>query len=281
MAAFAWRDTLEKSPPFEDVALQVTWSGYQDGDAQEAQSSLACLVQRLGRAPGEIVSRPDPLYEGIFDSWEGVYTGMLPGYTLAGMTDTGHPQAADAFAAVRKSLDTSGNLQEYMLFDDHSGLSAGYDPVGGLGDYTAKFRPWEGGIVAEAALRYLVGFRPDAAARTVSLRPHLPAGWPRMAFSGLRAGDERFDMALERTGIGTANVSVARRSGSPDAEAWHVVLRWDAPSGAPVLAVDGTAVPEVDVQRFATRFSTVSVRGPAVDLPPGGLVTFAVAAEGL
>ena len=156
-SAFVWRSTLEKAPPFEDVALQEIWSGYKDGDDAGAQQALDCLVTRLGRAPGEIVSPLGETWQGaLLNAWEGVYTGMLPGYVLAVLNDAGHPQAPDAFAAVRKSLDTSGNLQEYMIFDDHSGFSVAYDPVGGLGDYTAKFRPWEGGIVAEAVMRHLL-----------------------------------------------------------------------------------------------------------------------------
>lgn len=276
VAAFAYRDTLQMSLPFEDVALQVTWSGWKDGDDPFAQTSLDCLVKRLGRAPGEIVSRFDPIYEGLFDAWEGVYTGMLPGYALAAMTDTVHPQAADAFAAVRKSLDTSGNLQEYMIFDDHSGLSVAYDPVGGLGDYTTKFRPWEGGIVAEAVLRYLVGFQPDATLRTVSLRPHLPAGWPRMAFSGLRAGPGRFDLTVERSGAGEARVTIAPSEGAPDPTGWRVDLRWDAPSGEPTFV----GIEEAGLQRWTTAFGTVSARTPLLDLTPAG-VTFVVKADGL
>jgi hypothetical protein len=280
MAAFAWMDTLQMSLPFEDVALQVTWSGWKDGDDPLAQSSLDCLVKQLGRAPGEIVSRPDPLYAGTF-AWEGVYTGMLPGYTLAAMTDAGHPQAAAAFAAVRTNLDTSGNLVEYMIYDDHSGLSVAYDPVGALGDYTTKFRPWEGGIVAEAALRYLVGFRPDATTREITLRPHLPAGWPRMAFRGLRAGGERFDLFVERGVGGEAVVQVTRRAGSADLAAWHLALRWDAPSGAPDFEVDGVPVATAAVQRWTSLFQTTSAQSPAIDLAPGATVAIRVRAQGL
>lgn len=281
VAAFLDRETLAPSPPFEDVALQVLWSGWKDGDDAFAAQSLKCLGDRLRRAPGEWVSRPDPLYEGFLGAWEGVYTGMLPGYLLADLADAGHPEAEAAFHAVRLSLDTSGNLQEDHVFDDHAGLSVAYDPTGVLGDYTAKFRPWEGGIVAEAVLRYLLGASPDATARTLALRPHLPAGWPRMAFRGVRAGDDRFDVEVVRgVAAGEVTVTVTRAGAGGAAKAaegsWNVSLRWDAPGGQPAFTGQGVAVPESGVQRWSTAFGTVSARPPSVLLAPGGSVTWTV-----
>ena len=190
-------------------------------------------------------------------------------------------KAAAAFAAVRTDLDTSGNLVEYMIYDDHSGLSIAYDPIGALGDYTTKFRPWEGGIVAEAVLRYLVGFRPDATSQGITLRPHLPAGWPRMAFRGLRAGGERFDLVVERSVAGEAVVQVTRRAGSADVTAWRLAMRWDAPSGAPEFAVDGVPVATDAVQRWTSLFQTTSAQTPAIDLAPGATVAIRVRAQGL
>jgi hypothetical protein len=280
VAAFVDKATLAASAPFEDVALQVLWSGWKDGDDDFAAGSLQCLGDRLRRAPGEWVSRPAQDYEGMFGAWEGVYTGMLPGYLLASLAEAGHSEGEAAFQAVRKSLDTSGNLQEYMIFDDHSGLSVAYDPAGALGDYTAKFRPWEGGIVAEAVVRWLLGARPDATARTLELRPHLPAGWPRMAFRQVRAGGESFDVQVARDGAdGPVTVTVTRGVGGALAD-WSVALRWDAPSGAPGFAAGGVAVPDGDVQRWATRFGTVSARAPAVSLSPGATVTWTVGPGG-
>lgn len=226
ISPFVHRDTLEPSPaPFEDVALQVTWSGWKDGDDPLSRSSLDCLIARLGRAPGVIASRIHESYADfpLLGGASGIYTGMLPGYTLAGLTDAGHPDMEAAFEAVRRSLDTSGNVNEMHVLDDGAALSILYDRSGAMGDYTARFRPWEGGIVLDAVLRYLVGFRPDVAARTLSFRPHLPEGWPRMAWRGLRAGPDRLDLEVEVLATGT-RISV-RSKGS---EAWTVNVRWDA-----------------------------------------------------
>lgn len=272
LASLIDRASGDVFPPFEDVSLQVTWSGWKDGDDPVASANVACLVDRLAREPGVLQSDLHPDYFGIFDGGdEGVYTGMLPGYTLAALTDVGHPDAEAALHAVRQSLDTSGNLHEYLLFQKRNGLSLIYDPVGTIGDYTAKFRPWEGGIVADAVFRYLVGLRPDATTNTLDFRPHLPAGWDRTAFSNLRVGAGRYDLAVERDGEAVV-VTVTSRA-SADAT---VSVRWDAGDGNPPgFAIDGAPVDEGEITRFA-HFGQASARTPPIVLAAGGAVVVRV-----
>jgi hypothetical protein len=269
------RDTMKAWPaPFEDVALQVAWAGWRDGDDPEVQKSLQCLMDRLGVFPGVVQSPLDPAYQDfpLLDANQGVYTGMLPGYVLAALADAGHPEAADAFRAVEHSLDTSGNLQEYLVFDDHSGLSIVYDPGGGIGDYTAKFRPWEGGIVADAVFRYLTGFRPDAAARTISLRPHLPKGWAHFEARGLRVGEDRFDMRVSGSSPKESRIEILSRA-SLD---YRVRFRWDYAS-AETSEVSATGTPD-PVLPLATweHYGTPSFETRDVTVPAGGEVKFVV-----
>lgn len=268
LASFIDRQTMAVFGPWEDVSLQVTWSGWKDGDDPVAEANMACLVERLGREPGVLQSPLHPDLIGVFEGGdEGVYTGMLPGYTLAALTDVGHPDAGAALDAVRRSLDTSGNLHEYMLFEDRKGLSLVYDPVGTVGDYTAKFRPWEGGIVAEAVLRYLIGLRPDAVASTLDFRPHLPDGWDRMAFSNLRVGQGRYDLEVVRDGVAVV-VTVTSRAAT-DAV---LTVRWDAGGPTPSrFEVDGEPVDGGYIARFM-HFGQASDRTPAIVLPAGGAV---------
>ncbi len=268
LASFIDQPTMDVYPPFEDVSLQVTWSGWKNGDDPIAVANVACLVDRLSREPGVLQSDLHPDYLDMFDGYdEGIYTGMLPGYTLAALTDVGHPDAGAALQAVRQSLDTSGNLQEYMLFQERKGLSLIYDQVGTVGDYTAKFRPWEGGIVADAVFRYLVGLRPDAVTNTLDFRPHLPAGWDRMAFANLRVGAGRYDLVVERD-KGAVVVTIASRAPT-DAT---VTVRWDAFDGFPPgFAVNGAPVDEVDITRFS-HFGQASARTPAITLAAGGSI---------
>ncbi len=274
VSALLSMETLEPWPaPFEDVALQIVWSGARDGDDPLARSTLAALIERVRVAPGILQSPLHERYHGvpILPGNGGVYTGMLPGYTLYALAALGHPEAAQAFDAVRLSLDTSGNIQEYLVFDDHSGFSAIYDPTGEVGDYTAKFRPWEGGIVLESLLVYLAGFAPDAAARRLALRPHLPNDWPGMTFRDLRAGNARFDLTLRRTGPADYDVTLTTSAAEP----WDVVLRVDARE-PPTLAVQGA--PAIDPVSLTRRehFGLVSAETPPVALAPGGTLVFSV-----
>jgi hypothetical protein len=47
---------------------------------------------------------------------------------------------------------------------------------------------------------YLTGFEPDAPNGTIKLAPRLPNLWPQMKWTGLRVGDQRFDLLVEDKG---------------------------------------------------------------------------------
>jgi hypothetical protein len=278
LSALIDRETLVTWPaPFEDASLTPTWAGWLPGDDPRAVANVTCLIERLGREPGVLQSPPDPLYVNfpLLPSGEGLFTGMKPGYTLAALTDVGHPDAEAAFNALRHSLDAGGNVQEYLLFStapdaDFSGLSLFYNEQGlEPSDYTAKFRPWEGGIDADAAFAYLTGWQPDVPARRLALRPHLPNGWAHAGYSGLRAGEQRFDLRLERPAPDRVRVVVRALAGD---EAYTVALRWDAARPVDVLAGEPWpegAPPLESAPTVVTRFGQVSTIVPDLVLPPG------------
>jgi len=273
VSALVERETMETWPaPYEDSALKLTWAGWKDGDDPLAQTATACLVDRIGIAPGILQSplHPDCQDLEILPEGKGMYTGMKPGYTLSALADTGHSEALDAFNAVQLSVSTSGNLTEYRVEYDHSGLSLTYDPVGELGDYTAKFRPWETGIVVDAVMQYLLGWRPDAPEKALSLRPHLPNGWPRMAFSNLRARDARFDVEVRRVHEREWEVTVTSHAGDD----WTVDLRWDAP-GPSELWVGGAVLPAGEIQQFE-HFGQASTLSSPQTLSAGKVLVFRV-----
>ncbi len=234
-----------RSAPFEDASLQVTWSGWKDGDDGYAQKAFECLYGYAKTVDGEICSELDERHMWVFrNATEGVYTGMLPGYTLHSMTVLGHPHASDAFNMVRESLSSTGDIQEYMILDDHSGLTIMYNADGIVepSDYTAKYRPWEGGIVLDAVMQYLFGFEPDANTHAMELRPHLPNNWPTMSANRLRAGDDRFDLTVTATKTGHQVKIVPVKINS---EPWTVSLRWDLVGGRQLVRAVNNGV-EVD-----------------------------------
>ncbi|MBW2529091.1 MAG: hypothetical protein JRI23_33245 [Deltaproteobacteria bacterium] len=124
-------------------------------------------------------------------------------------------------------------------------------------------------VSAAALLEYLLGFVPDAPTDSFELRPHLPTGWPKMAFRGLRVGEDRFDVEVERLERGHA-VRVRSMASRP----YRVVLRWDAPLGAPLaVVVDGEQVSEDDLAHFE-HFEQQSVRTAPELLRAGGTLSF-------
>ncbi|MEZ4269571.1 MAG: hypothetical protein R3F39_24700 [Myxococcota bacterium] len=272
IAALVVRETGETYPaPFEDVSLKLTWAGAFDPDSAFARDAMNCLIAKVGTTPGRFQS---PMHDNHLDfplvpDATGVYTGMMPGYALAALTDVGHPDAESSFTALSEVLGSSGNLQEYQLAPDDSGLSLLYDPSGALGDYTAKFRPWEGGIVAAAAMDYLVGFDPDAGARTLTLRPHLPSHWPELAVTGLRAGAARFDVRVSRTAAGWT-VTASHDA----AEAWDIRVRWDSAAAVAMASGEGQAVAVTRTEAFGQHSAT----SPAISVPAGGTLTLHIEA---
>jgi hypothetical protein len=165
---------------------------------------------------------------------------MLPGYTLSALTEIGHADAHAALVAAIAALDASGNAQEYQIADDNSGLSLIYDATGETGDYTAKYRPWEGGIVAAAVIDHLTGFVADALEGSVSLRPHLPDSMRFSRWTGLRVGDSRFDLAIERSEEG--DLRVASTATFDDELRW--LVRVDGVSSERIRAPSGATLDE-------------------------------------
>ena len=264
LSAFIERDTMEPWPaPFEDEALKVTWAGWLEPDDSFAADSIQCLLDRVGVAPGIVQSPLNEIYAGIsvLGADEGVYTGMLPGYTLSALTDIGHPEAEAAFHAMRLSMGTSGNFQEYIVYDDHNGFTVVYDATGIAQDYTTKYRPWEGGINLAAALQYLVGFEADAPNSHFDLRPHLPEGWPVFGVSNLRVGDDRFDVTVTRTDTG-----VRLEIGSRAASDYTVTVRFD---GASQVELDGSPI-STDNLTIREPFGVTSVSTAPLALEAGG-----------
>jgi hypothetical protein len=201
--------------PFEDVSTKPLWTGCLSPDDPRAQTNLENVIAQKGTDDGFLQTPLHPDYDNYMelDIHQGVYTGMMPGYYLYNLALTDHPRAEGAFNGLQLAASPSGNFAEYQIYDDHSALQVIYEHGGTLGDLTARYRPWEGGISLDAMVFYLTGFEPDALNGAVKLAPRLPNLWPEMSWTGLRVGDQRFDLLVEGKG-GKRKITVTPRSGS-------------------------------------------------------------------
>jgi len=257
--------------PFEDVNLKPLWTGALAPDDPVALTNLAGLRATAGRGDGTVQSPLDPSYLGLLVNppvEEGINTGMVPGYYLWNLTAIGDPEADLAFDALHSYADEAGQYAEAMVFDDLSAFSPIYDAGGVIGDYSARHRPWEGGINLDAFLLYLAGpltGDPDGA---FVLRPHLPAGQPELIVRGLRTADGAAGFELVRA---PGELSLLVTSESADAFTLRVEL--PLPPDVEVLRgaeVDG--VPGGEEQALPGGETVVLFEG--VEVPAGGAAEF-------
>jgi len=202
-AAIASKDDFQVvARPFEDVSTQPLWTGYIKPDDPKALQNIQSLIDLIGMPDGTIQTPMASFYRGLMDVWEGVFTGMTPGYWLDNLTKTDHPNAQKCFETVLDILTESGNLNEDHNRDDFGRLWLLYDPLGFVCDISARYRAWEGGIVGRAMLDFLAGVSPNASQGELTLEPHLPNGWDRIAIARLPFGKGSYDLTVERISNG-------------------------------------------------------------------------------
>lgn len=289
LAAYIDRETGALSPPYEDALLNGPWAGPPWDDAaptgngaaperSDADGIVDCLMRRVRSEPGAFLSPAAPgttLPIVNLPIEVGVYSGMLPGYTLRALAMTGHPEAEAAFNLLRRSMSPSGNYAEYMLADDHSALEPLYEASGGISDFTARYRPWEGGINLEALFHYLTGYEPDALRGRLRLRPHLPNDWPELRVDPIVVGASRIALAVRRDGEGL-RVDLSHRAGP----AIDVTVVFDALSGvAPDVTLGGAAVPAADLT-VERSFGTAVVTLPPCTVSPASACAIAAQPAG-
>ncbi len=223
--------------PFEDVNLKGLWSGALDPSEATALSDLRALEAHAGRGDGTVRSPIDSEVADLFqlgldlDLSEGFGTGMTPGYYLFALTQAGDPGAEAAFDALPRYADQAGQFPENMLYSDFAPMQVIYDPSGLLGDYTARYRPWEGGIDLDAVLAYLLGVKPIEGG--IFLRPHLPARLDRLEASGIVVGDAALHVVVTRVGE-EIQLEVSSAAAAPFS------LRIELPCGEPeAIALPG------------------------------------------
>ncbi len=234
------KDLAPAPAPFEDVNTKPLWSGFLQPDDPVGLSNLQRTIELLGGGDGVLVSPLPDMHKNLFGLpiAEGIHTGMSPGYFLENLALTHHPLAEAAFNALALHATASGTTPEYQILDDHAPLHFIYDSLGGIGDYTARYRPWEGGILADSAWSYLLGNRAEAQANTLHLAPHLPNGWSWMDATAVRVGSARLDLRIERIGEKWS----VRLSNLDGAESVTIHLTLPTTVADPECTIDGQSV---------------------------------------
>jgi len=210
---------LPEARPFEDVHCKPLWLEYHGPDDPRAAQNIAGLRQHWDRGDGFVVGHSDSDTELLGISiGDGIYTGMTPGYVLWALTALDDPYAEASFNALGLAASKSGNYPEDQVYagGQHVPAQPFYFPTGGQGEIWARYRAWEGGIDADAALYYLLGQRVDCPARELQLGPRLPNLWPEMAVQDLHlCPGEAMDLSLERATATTWRLTLSPDFGAP------------------------------------------------------------------
>jgi hypothetical protein len=180
--------------PYEDISLLPMRIGYGDPKSGNVRQNLLTVKNLIGKANGLIHS--NALLNGVHGT-----DGMVPGYYLENLTMIDHPDAELTFNAIGNlfALNT-GEIAEGMWAGGQRGAAMlQYFPEGG-DDVVARYRPWEGGLVADAVMRYLIGETWDAPNGRVSVTPHLPNGWGGLTARGLECGARPYDVEVRDFG---------------------------------------------------------------------------------
>ncbi len=249
--------------PFEDAALAGIWSGALAPEDPLALSTFQALLDQLGRGDGTIQSPPGAGYE--LPAFAGGFaTGMVPGYALYDLAAMGHPEAPEAFAQVLAYSSPSGMLPEGLDYGDKAAFQPLYDRVGRLGDTAARYRPWEGGIVGDAVLDWLVGAVPIPGGLRV--RPRAPSGLDKLVAGPVTAGAA--SLTVEVRWADGWEVEVRSLADAP----FEVVV--EIPLGVDVdvdVQIEGPAAGELVALPMGERL----VRFEALSLAPGASAVFA------
>ncbi|HEY3398640.1 MAG TPA: hypothetical protein VGM19_13375 [Armatimonadota bacterium] len=199
--------------PFAPVNLHCWWLGYP-GDLTRQQSDLTQTLRYLAKPSGTLLSTP----------LVGYYVPMTPGYLVYALAATDHPARGQALEALLNAAEASGGYAEMNTPEDVPSAA-----VWGL----HRFRPWEGGLNADAALYALTGLQVNMPLRRVTLRPWLPPGSPGFTVTNLAAGKCRLKLEVTPTGC------TVTRGPDEDPQPLTVVLRG---LPAPVSLAPGQSV---------------------------------------
>jgi glycogen debranching enzyme len=213
------------------------WSGKGlAGDASIPTQAGTCLQQFAGHALNtdwglRDVANDEKIYDGM-SYHQGSVWPLFTGWA--------------ALAEYRANQPLAG----YQLLMENANLTKAQD-LGAVtellsGDFFVPFgrstshQLWSSAMVITPTLRGLFGIDIDAQTKTITVNPHLPAGWESAEVKGLRVGDENADLSFVQT---NGEVLVHAKTSTET----KIKLR-SAHSGTKPLSDNGLSIPRQPVE---------------------------------
>ncbi len=188
-----------------DVNTKPLWLGYLPRDDEKARANILSSMDEALRDNGLLLNRSgESFLPGLgYDLAEGIMTGMTPGYFLYNVADLNLEVAARTFDTVGAWVSPSGNVNEVMLYaTPRQALCPIYSPQSTIGELWSRFRGWEGAIVLESLMHYLIGYDVNVPEGWIALAPRLVHDTPYLEAENLRFLDAAIDMRYEKKETG-------------------------------------------------------------------------------
>ena len=149
------------------------------------------------------IANDDPVYDGM-SYHQGSVWPLFTGWTALAQYRAGRPLAA--YQSVMQNVDLTWAQDPGAVTELLSGDF--YEPFG----RSTSHQLWSSAMVITPLLRGMFGITTDAAARTISVTPHLPADWNTASVRSLHVADAVVDLRYARD-RGAMRVCLSQRSG--------------------------------------------------------------------
>jgi len=183
----------QDSRPVEELSVLTTvpmWFGLLDRDKTESTITQLSNFDHQTDWGMRIISGNSPKYSG-----EGYHYGSVwPLFTgWASVAEYRYHQAEPAYANLRANalltFDGSlGHVTEVLSGSNYAPLST-----------SSPQQIWSAAMVVSPMLRGLFGLERDAAARALTLAPHVPADWTHFAIRDVSLGGSQIDFRYQKT----------------------------------------------------------------------------------
>lgn len=189
--------------PAEDVNTIPVWLSYLDTDSQKAKDNITSTFDAIGQENYILQTIPtEPANVLGFDVGSGLMTGMSPAYFLYNVAEMNLETADNTFDTVGTYVSKSGNIHEVATFAQPGvAFCPLYDTTGFMGETYGRYREWEGAILAESFMHYLVGLEMDVNEGWLKLAPRLTHDSNWIEAKNIKFKDHSLDMEYNKENL--------------------------------------------------------------------------------